>query len=679
MRPSPVQILRISLLLFLGVFVGYVGWLLLRASDRAESGPEPPPTTTGTSEPPEPEKKEAARIEEMVFTRSQTDGEDLEIRSQETLATQDGARRLRFPQIRLPAGTRDWKFEAKAQWAELEEEPRSVRLGGDVVIRSHRGARLESQELLYDEEGAVVRCDVPVRLEQGQTWCEADRLEHSLRTRVSELSGHVHGELVDEETGDRGRFEADRLVRDQNRQSVHLRGGVRAWFGDYRMEGEELDIHMDEQGQPALAEARVGAKIRTQTGPRRDLEGEKIRFHLEGGHPVEIVALGMARASMPEAEGEPLVIRARTITFRLDAGRQPTELTAEGDREMPVAVTGLPGARGASATSWNLRVRLAPDGEASGAVFEEEVRIHRGDVEGFGRRADWSREGDLVLSGSPGIHSGRGKAYGTHVTVLASGAARVEGQVHSVLEPGEERGESLPLFQEGEGPVFVSAELLTLSPDGRHLEWTGSPVQAKQGDSSVLCEILRVDDATGRVEAEGNVRSRVRLSREASAEDAPLDLTRLVDGTSERLVYQEDVVTYSGGSELRQGADRLLGDTVRIYMEEGGKRRVRKVEAEGSAEAHLGSRHGWGDWLEYRLAEEVVVLRGDRRPARATDDSQEVAGSGKLLTLHLDSGTLEVEAHPHGRTASAFRPGGPGDPSAGGAGGEDGPDSGTQD
>lgn len=647
MKPSSLTLLRFSLLAFLGGFLLYLTWVLVGAGGNRAGPP------AGGAAPPRPEAR--SRVERMDFLRSQGERPDLRVKAEDMVALEDGATVLNHADITIPSRRGGEVWRARGETAKLYEKPRRDVLEGDVVVTRSGGGTLRTAALRYDEESGVVQSDGQVRFERGGVSGTAGKLVHHLDDGRTELSGGVDAVLSGE--GREGRFRAERVLHDEKRGLAQMRGGVDATMGAYRLEAGELDLRLDEGGGVTGGEARGEARIRPRGGEGRSLTGDRIRFEVNHGALQDLQAEGGARAELPSEEGAPIRVEGETIAIRLDERGEPRDLEATAGEGGPVRVLGLPGAEDATATARRLKAVLLPGGGVDRADLEGEVSIRRADLEGFGRKAVWRNGESLELTGAPGIHGGHGRAYGDKVFLRPDGETRVEGRVHSVLESAPEGEEEVPLFQDDAGPVYVSAASLEVPKGGGRIVYQGDPVQAKQGDSSILCRELRVFQRDRRVEAEGDVRSRVRLESGGgqARTEAPFDPSQLLEGRSETLTYRPGEVVYGGGAVLGQAGSRLEAQKITLSLGEQERRDVRYVTAEGEASASMGSRSARGDRLEYDVEARVMKAFGEGGPAWAEDRDKGVEGQGKTLTLNLDSGTLVVEADPHGRTSSTFR------------------------
>lgn len=666
MKAPPLAWLRRALLISMGGFLAYIVWLLFGLQGGGEPEPMRPPRGEA------PAEGEAAHIETMDFIQSRGEEESLRILAQDMTTSKDGSSKLEGARISLPAPPGEETWTAEGDEAEVRDQPREIRLAGNVVVTSSEGGRLETDALVWDQEEGVVRSEGEVRMWRDDLRARGDRLRYAIDPPRIVLEGEVRGTLLGSDGRTQGRLEAQRILHDADAGLLEISGGVRLSFDGWRLVSQRLHLDFDGSGEVSGGRAEGQAVLSAAEAQQREMRGERIELRVREGEITELHAYEGARARLgggDEASGDALQVRAEEIRVEIGAERKARLLEAFAAGEDRVEVTGLPGAPGAQALSERLRAELAEEGGAERATFLGDVLIRRDGTEGLGRRGDWAAGEGLVLTGAPGIHAPQGKAYGREVRIGIEGDVIVEGNVHSMLEPredaeGSDAGE--PLFREGSGPVYVSASRLSISSDGATLFYEGDPVQAKQGDSSILAPRLRIEGHGSTVRAEGGVRSKIRLVAAGAGgqepEVGPLDPSRLIEGRSEALVYTDPTVVYEGEARLQQGDKSLAGDRIEIHLVRRGVpaapqgERIGKIDAAGDVEVAMGTQKAWGDRLEYEARDDLVLVYGDTRPARAEDRARRSRASGRLLTLDLDAGTVFVEADPRGRTASSWLP-----------------------
>lgn len=242
-------------------------------------------------------------------------------------------------------------------------------------------------------------------------------------------------------------------------------------------------------------------------------------------------------------------------------------------------------------------------------------------------------------------------------SILRDGGRRDEGAdgASGTAGAGGEAGDGAA-SRESE-PVYISSDELVLDPEHRTATYEGGRPTLRQGDDEVRSDVLVLDDARGRLIAEGEVETQLRLAPAGTGSrdpDSLFDPSRLVHGRSDSFRWnrEERMVRYEGEVSLEQEASALSAETVTIRLGEDGD--AEETRAVGSA--FLSSPSGEAEGVEIVHSTETGVVRviGGRRPARAKD----VEGgfqTGQVLEMTLGRRGIRVISTP-GRRARGSHP-----------------------
>jgi lipopolysaccharide transport protein LptA len=215
------------------------------------------------------------------------------------------------------------------------------------------------------------------------------------------------------------------------------------------------------------------------------------------------------------------------------------------------------------------------------------------------------------------------------------------GRVEASLLGGEATARA-PLFSADEAIHFVSDEL-DAADGGMRMTFRGS-VRGWQRDRSLAADTVNVDRTAGTIVAEEHVATRVPRVADGGAREADHVLV-----TADRLTYDEAsaVAHYAGGVRVRVAEGWMEAGKVDVRVaREGGA--IEELRASEAVELELRSAEsgepvvGRADELVYRPADESVVLLGHDAPAEARQADR--ATLGRVLTYHLDDGTMQVQS-----------------------------------
>ena len=212
---------------------------------------------------------------------------------------------------------------------------------------------------------------------------------------------------------------------------------------------------------------------------------------------------------------------------------------------------------------------------------------------------------------------GLGRAYSialvSNEVSLDGSAIAASGGVKSVLTPGggataDSTSGTMPsLLEEGQ-EVLVSAAALLYDGDAGLATYTGQ-AHLWQGATSFQGDALALDDQTGNLTANGNVRTSIQLVRlnettqrsEASQTDVEAG-TFIYDNAARHAVYSTDAL-------LRSDHGDLKADRIEVFLEADG-RTLNRLEATGGVKLRLDGRWAIGDRLVYYEADGRYDLEG---------------------------------------------------------------------
>jgi lipopolysaccharide export system protein LptA len=149
-----------------------------------------------------------------------------------------------------------------------------------------------------------------------------------------------------------------------------------------------------------------------------------------------------------------------------------------------------------------------------------------------------------------------------------------------------------------------------------------------QDDNFVRGDTVTLYNKSKRLDARGNVQTVIYQTRKKGEAPQP------VFATSQAMWYQdaERQVHYEGNVDIKQGTDRVTGNTADVYLfKEKGRNEVERTVAQGNVVLTQPGRQAFADWAQYTTADEVAQLRGN--PARVVD-AEQGANEATRLTLY---------------------------------------------
>ncbi len=381
-------------------------------------------------------------------------------------------------------------------------------------------------------------------------------------------------------------------------------------------------------------------------------------FSADGKHITKAEASGNAELIVDPKDQVPGTMRTTVTAPRLDCG------FFEGDNAVRRCEAGI-GTRS---------VRRRADGRGPDQILTSErleasfltgtkdlefleasgsARFSEADRTGTAARIRYAAATGLVelRGGQPLLWDSRSRARAREIDVSGGSAdAFLRGAVSATYFNQSQAASATPFSQQG-SPIYVtsdSASFVTARDSGMF----SGDARAWQGRNFINAENIEIFRAEKRMTASGNVRSSVLDARPRSSGASSVP----VFGTAQKLSYDANrkTVVYEGQAELRQGGDRIAGEKLTAFL--GDSNDIERAVAEGSVSVTQPGRRASGEFAEYSVRDERVVLRGN--PARVADDK---TGSSEAseLTVNLRDRSVVGEgsqkADSSGRTRTVYK------------------------
>lgn len=200
------------------------------------------------------------------------------------------------------------------------------------------------------------------------------------------------------------------------------------------------------------------------------------------------------------------------------------------------------------------------------------------------------------------------------------------GRVATTYYNQEQTGGATP-FTKVKSPVYVTADRVEFSHTDKVAVYTGN-ARSWQDDNFVKGEKLTLrgaESGNGSMVAETRVQSALYQVKKRGGVVPAF-------GNGDRMTYSEKdhLLHYEGNVDIRQGTDRMTGNSADVYMS-AQTNDVEKTVAQNNVVLTQPGRKGTGDWAQYTVADETFVLKG--RPAHV-EDAEQGTTDGSVLTVY---------------------------------------------
>lgn len=540
-------------------------------------------------------------------------------------------------------------YRVRARNGVYDSETQASRLEGGVEISGGDGFRLRTSAVDLSEGGRELVSSGPVELGQlGKMSGEAAgmRLDFAADRFVLEGPTRMRGRP----SGDAPAVDlaASRIVIERRHRAVRAEGNVVLVRGGERIAAQQLALYLAEDEEtPRTVQAKwevegrlespetSGASAPVEFSAKEanlDFEGAparpaRITLEAERGSQVRLIAPGpenlrreIAARYLVATLGEGRLVAAQGFQpvyfaeYRADSPDRPLRTGQADQVEAEFDATGHP-------------TRLTFVGHVSfrdekirGAGERGFIDLERGRAELFGEK--------VVVS------SERGELTGPHLAWdRATGLVTADGGIQARLDPA---GASLLAGAQAgaRGPVRVEAQEAILQERPRGFVFRGR-VQAWQGESVLLADQLRGEEAEQRLSAAGGVKTIWREA--ATAGTAP----RQTEITAETLAYrrQERTIVYQGAVRMAQDGRTLTADE--LVNQLGPDDKIQRTVASGALrlEDAASGRAVEANRADYDLAARTALFEGSPVVLR---DRLGTTIQGRRLLYDLSTGNARM-------------------------------------
>jgi len=465
----------------------------------------------------------------------------------------------------------------------------------------------------------------------------------------------------------------------QLKQAIGVDGTHLHWLGepparDLTANRVTLDMQPGEQGAElhhALAEGQsvvtMAAPATTDRVPNpaaRELRADKVEISMfPGGQFMKkadadgnaVLTVTPVKA-VAGADRRRLTAQRMHLTF-FDEGSLAREMTADGgikaefeplaqDGRLPRTTTSETGRADFDKATQDI-TRLDQAGE---------FKYVEGDRNAVSGRASYVVADDFVAlrdassSGRPTVWDSKSRSQADEIDMHPNaqtnqGRGDVRTTYYNTSTTASNGGKSVP-FGNTKSPVFFTAQRLdTRQTDGGVAVFTGQ-ARGWQDDNYVKADLLRLFDASKRMEAEGNVESALYQIKRKDEKNGVAVVP--VFTTASKMTYSdvEQKVHYEGGVTSRQAPDVISSNTQDVWLTQGEKAEVDHMFADGDVVSVEPGRKGTGDRLVYTAADQKCVLTGSN--ARV-EDSVQGTSTGQELTYFIGGDRIQSTGQGAGR------------------------------
>jgi LPS export ABC transporter protein LptC/lipopolysaccharide transport protein LptA len=663
MNPGATRALRWALLASaFAVLVG-VGFALRRPPARAEA----PPAPTASATP-------ALRADDVVYRSMKGGREAFVLRARRMLGREHEQFKLEEVNLEFSyaAEGKDERGTITSDECVYFPTRQQAFFQGHVRLRTQDGFELDTEQLVYDGQGAGASSDYPVEFRRGRLSGRSRGLRYETAEGRVELPAEVFVIVSDPKAGaTQIRAERAELQRQKGelefagdvqltRPTDELRAGRLILYGaedevDRARAVENVVLRMSPEQQllPAPHGARAGSG-RANNGAR-DLRCHQLDMNFRPDGTLEDAAASEgAELVVHPGPGEPRerrVLRGSVLAFRWDEHGRLSDLSGQKDTEFRGEPAGAERAPARVVRARNFLALFEPESGATRSVeFNKDVEFERGAQRAKAGRAYFEGEASiLTLREEPVLWDAeRGTRLEAETIEVFTQTGNLRARYN--LKHTIERRDGGGILDAEEGPVFLTGRLFSYDAKTRSAVYTDSAL-LRSGKSEVRAAELTLterEDGQAQLRARGGVTSRFV---QPAAKEAKGDAS-LVEGRAQQMTYDEAqrLIVYSGDAVIKQGEVDTKSPEARITLTPDG-RGIQQLVAGEPVELAQGVRTANGRRAVYTPAEKTIVITGEK--VELKDPSQQV--QGRSVTFYVGNDRIFVDGKEEVRTETVLR------------------------
>ena len=223
----------------------------------------------------------------------------------------------------------------------------------------------------------------------------------------------------------------------------------------------------------------------------------------------------------------------------------------------------------------------------------------------------------------------------------------LRGGVSTTYYSQEHTGGAAP-FGDTKKPVFITAANAEFDHRSETGHYSGN-ARGWQDNNYVRADSFVIDQRAGTFNAEGGVQSMLfNARRKENGRESEVPIY----AAGKKMLYDRDnrVLKYDGDVDVRQGTDRIVSGTATVYLND--KNEVVRTIAENNVVVTQPGRRATGEFAQYNVAEDNVVLRGS--PA-TVDDKENGSSQSSQIVVYMNDHRVLAEGRTKQNTSGRIR------------------------
>ena len=538
-----------------------------------------------------------------------------------------------------------------------------------VTAADNQTTRITSADAVYEQTNNKVFLFGAAEITQGNDFLKGDNLTAELfpnkKLKNAFLKGNaylkqispeqtteVSGSEINAFFGENQQLQSANAIGSSNAVLIPTQAGEFSKINISAPKAIRLNFRASGLLEQMLTEGRttiaLNAPNNNPTSANKKLTADSIKsiFHQNGKDLANAEAVGNAELSVEPVRVAPEIYRTTINATRFDCvfavkGNNAKICVANGNAKAvrnPTMQSEDRGRQNFSAekltADFNQQTQDIENFEAAGNAKFNEL-----DRNGIADRIIFAAEDEIIRlrGGEPTVWDSNARAKASEIdwnTKTQKSALR--GKVSTTYYSQKQTGGATP-FGQTNAPVFITAE----TAEFEHRAETGiyrGNARAWQENNYVRADELVINQKEGKLFGSGAVQS---LLYNAKQKSKGKETSIPVYAAAQKLFYTKDknILRYETNVDIRQGTDRIVAGVANVYLDD--KNEVSQTVAENNVVITQPKRRAAGDYAQYNVANESIILRGN--PANI-EDAENGSSQGAQVTVSLKDNRVVNES-----------------------------------
>ncbi len=538
-----------------------------------------------------------------------------------------------------------------------------------VTVQDNQTTRITSTDAVYEQSNGKIFLFGGGEITQGNDFLKGDNLTAELFLNKNLKNVFVKGnaylkQISPEQTTEVSGNELNAFFgENQQLQNANANGAsnavlIPAQTGEYSKinisapKAIKLNFRPSGLLEQMLTEGRttiaLNAPNNNPNSSNKKLTADVVKtiFHQNGKDLAAAEAVGNAELSIEPLRSGAEIYRTTINAARFDCafaekGNNARNCSADGNAKavrFPTIESENRGKQNFSAeklnASFNRQTQDIENLEALGNAKFSEL-----DRNGIADRVSFAASNEIIAlrGGEPTVWDSKARAKASEIdwdTKLEKSALR--GKVSTTYYSQKQTGGATP-FGQTNSPVFITSEIAEFDHRAESAVYKGN-ARAWQENNYVRADQLVIQQKEGKLFGSGSVQS---LLYNAKQKSNGKETSIPVYASAQKLFYTKDknVLRYETNVDIRQGTDRIVAGVADIYLND--KNEVAQTVAENNVVITQPKRRAAGDYAQYNVVDESVILRGN--PAKI-EDAENGSSQGAQVTVSLKDNRVVSES-----------------------------------